>query len=166
MSTNFPAEAGKYRVVLSIRAFLLGAVVAHIVFAITLTITAGMGGYWIFVLLFSALPVWFVALVAGLGLGILLRRIRNQWIHVAVFFAAGALLCAPFGAYNSNSWLSVPVSVALAAALARLSVWKLVQIEDPVQTPTAGARFLEPGTRRRTLVWKTRRARGHRPCAP
>lgn len=119
----------KDRVVLGTRALLLGAVVAHLAFIIALWTTTGMAGQWFLIfLVYSALPVWIVSIGAGMALGVMLRRIRNQWIHVAAFFLGGALMCAPFGAYASVSSLSFPISLALAAGVARLAVWKLVRI--------------------------------------
>ncbi|MBO1269810.1 hypothetical protein [Arthrobacter cavernae] len=133
MSTNMAPEESKYRVVLSTLSLLLGAVVAHVVFAIALWATTGMAGQWFLIFLaYSALPVWIVGITAGMALGVALRRIRNQWIHVAAFFLAGALMCAQFGAYHSVLSLSFPISLALAAAIGRLAVWKLVRINDPL----------------------------------
>ncbi|UVJ40177.1 hypothetical protein [Arthrobacter sp. CJ23] len=138
---DLPKPAGKKewrygpkdRVVLSARALLLGAAVAHVVFVIALSATTGMAGQWFLILLvYSALPVWIVAIAAAMALGAALRRVRNQWIHVAAFFLAAAFMCVPFGGFTTPYGIAFSLSVALAAGIARLAVWRLVRINDPL----------------------------------
>lgn len=78
-----------------------------------------------------------VGLVTGLPLGIvvglLLRPVRNQWVHVAVFLAVFTLaplvvitLLSPSRVILEN--LPIALIIGAAGALARISVWKLVRV--------------------------------------
>ncbi|WP_159704937.1 hypothetical protein [Arthrobacter sp. 18067] len=116
------------RVMLGWKGLVVGILVSHLVFGVFLALSDPLWGTALFI--FSAPPTWGVAAAVGSLLGLALRRVRNQWIHIAAFFAAGALICVPFGGFwNSQSW-AYPLSIAVAAGIARLSIWKLVRIND------------------------------------
>lgn len=82
---------------------------------------------WLFmVVAFGGLSL-LVGIPLGLGLGLLLRRVRRQGIHVAVFFAVpAALFWAVFG-FGSAAAVT-GLSVGAAAAAGRLSVWRDIEI--------------------------------------
>ncbi|MUK01500.1 hypothetical protein GM708_05895 [Vibrio cholerae] len=70
----------------------------------------------------------------GVVLGLLLRPVRDQWIHVAVFFAvfaAAAFLVTTLLSPSTIVRDSLPTAVIIggAAALARASAWKLVRVQ-------------------------------------
>jgi len=77
-----------------------------------------------------------VALAAGLPLawilGYLLRPVRNQWIHVAAFFAVPTLAFWALGSLFGFGWslgaLGLWATVGLAAAVGRLAIWKDVAV--------------------------------------
>lgn len=89
-------------------------------------------GMWLFAMtMFGGLSL-LVGIPVGLVLGLLLRPVRRQWIHVAVFFAVpSALLWAVFG-FDPFGAL-VGLSVGTAAAAGRLSVCR-----DVALLPSAG----------------------------
>ncbi|KQQ98518.1 hypothetical protein ASF74_13160 [Arthrobacter sp. Leaf145] len=76
--------------------------------------------------------MWAIGVTAGSLLGLVLRRITNQWIHVAVFFLAPLLVCAPFGGLSPNGAIFFSMSIASAAGFGRLAIWKLVRINRPL----------------------------------
>lgn len=122
---EWPYDA-KDRVVLGWRGLIVGILVSHLVFG--LLVTWAIPTWGIVIVIYSALPAWGVGAVAGTVLDLGLRRLRNQWLHVAAFFATGALICVPFGGFSSWGTSLFPVSMALAAGIGRLSVWRLVHI--------------------------------------
>ncbi|WDF33689.1 hypothetical protein PTW37_01800 [Arthrobacter agilis] len=87
------------------------------------------------------LALWYgfgIGLVTGLPLGIviglLLRPVRNQWVHVGVFFAVflvAALVVAALLSPSTTFGDGLPTAFIIggAAALARVSVWKLVRVQ-------------------------------------
>ncbi|MGO4589586.1 hypothetical protein [Paenarthrobacter sp. 2TAF44] len=118
----------KDRVVLGWKALIIGILMSHLVFGVLLALSNPAWGVVLFA--FSAPPTWGAAAAVGSLLGLALRRIRNQWIHVAAFFATPALVSVPFGGFwNPSAW-AFPLSIAVAAGIARLSVWKIVRIND------------------------------------
>ena len=120
------------KVVLGGKALFLGAFVSCIVFCTLLSIPTAISSgtvAWVgAIFLFAAIPALVVGVVVGAMLDVCLRRLQNQWLHVAAFFAAGALICVPFGGFSSWGASLFPVSMALAAGIGRLSVWRLVKI--------------------------------------
>lgn len=84
-------------------------------------------GLWLFMMVvFGGLSL-LVGVPMGLVLGLLLRPVRRQWIHVAVFFAVpSAVLWAVFG-FDPFGGV-VGLSVGIAAALGRLSVCRDVEV--------------------------------------
>ncbi len=103
-----------------------GIAVAHLTFCVLLSSQSPEWAVVFFI--YSLLPVWAVGAAVGSILGLALRRVRNQWLHVAAFFAAGMLMCVPFGAFSSTGSLLFSSSIAVAAGVGRLAIWKLVRI--------------------------------------
>ncbi|VXC22099.1 conserved membrane hypothetical protein [Arthrobacter sp. 9V] len=118
----------KDRVVLGAKGLAVGIAVAHLTFCVLWGVQAP--AWAIIVFFYSLLPVWVVGAAAGSLLGLALRRVRNQWLHVAAFFAGGLLMCAPFGGLSGIGPLLFSSSIALAAGVGRLAAWKLVRIND------------------------------------
>jgi hypothetical protein len=118
----------KDRVVLGGKGLAMGIAVAHLTFCILWGVQAP--AWAIIVFFYSLLPVWLVGAVVGSLLGLALRRVRNQWLHVAAFFAGGLLMCAPFGGLSGAGPLLFSSSIALAAGVGRLAAWKLALIND------------------------------------
>ncbi|MFI2564338.1 hypothetical protein [Paenarthrobacter sp. NPDC018779] len=114
------------RVILTGKSLAVGVPVAYVVFSSLLTTQAP--GWALIFFIYAAIPAAFIGTAVGAVLGWALRRVRNQWIHVAVFFAAGALICVPFGGFSSWGATLFSLSIALAAGVGRLSVWKLVKL--------------------------------------
>ncbi|GAA3273942.1 hypothetical protein [Paenarthrobacter aurescens] len=141
LATKRPSGGWRYgpkdRVVLSGKGLVVGIVVADAVFFLfwaipswslnpnhasyTLAMTATA-------MVIGLIPIGVVGTAVGWPLGVALRSVRNQWLHVAAFFAAGAIICVPFGGFWSPSAWAFPLSIAVAAGVGRLAVWKLVRI--------------------------------------
>ncbi|WP_309076121.1 hypothetical protein [Paenarthrobacter sp.] len=130
LATRSPSTGWRYgpkdRVVLGGKGLTLGISVAHLTFCALLSSQSPELAVVFFI--YSLLPVWAVGAAVGSLLGLALRRVRNQWLHVAAFFAAGLLVCVPFGAFSSTGSLLFPTSIAVAAGVGRLAIWKLVRI--------------------------------------
>ncbi|MFW0771837.1 hypothetical protein ACLRGI_01550 [Paenarthrobacter nitroguajacolicus] len=118
----------KDRVVLGGKGLPMGIAVAHLTFCVFWGIQAP--GWAIIFFGYSLLPVWIIGAAVGSLLGLALRRVRNQWAHVAAFFAGGLLMCVPFGGLSGAGPLLFSSSIALAAGIGRLAAWKLVRIND------------------------------------
>lgn len=121
-------------------AFVTGYAIACLLVAAMTTIAIGWGtsrdfwGYlWIIVIaafyagglgLLTAAPV-------GLALGLLLRGVPNQWLHVLAFFVVPLLLAWLVIGLIAGS-IGVPLLMALAigcsAAIGRLAVWRLMDV--------------------------------------
>ncbi|PRB40540.1 hypothetical protein CQ020_16225 [Arthrobacter sp. MYb23] len=131
-ATRSPSAGWRYgpkdRVVLGGKGLAMGIAVAHLTFCALWGIQAP--GWAIIVFLYSLLPVWAIGAAVGSLLGLALRRVRNQWLHVAAFIAGGLLMCAPFGGFSASGPLLFSSSIALAAGIGRLAAWKLVRIND------------------------------------
>ena len=132
LATRSPSAGWRYgpkdRVVLGGKGLAMGIAVAHLTFCALWGIQAP--GWAIIVFLYSLLPVWAIGAAVGSLLGLALRRVRNQWLHVAAFIAGGLLMCAPFGGFSASGPLLFSSSIALAAGIGRLAAWKLVRIND------------------------------------
>ncbi|UXM92360.1 hypothetical protein [Paenarthrobacter sp. JL.01a] len=107
----------------------LGIAVAHLTFWFLLTLQSP--GWAVLFFIYSLLPVWAVGAGVGSLLGLALRRVRNQWVHVAAFFAGPLLVCVPVGGLSQAGSVLLSLSVAVAGGVGRLSIWKLVRVNDP-----------------------------------
>ena len=131
------------RVVLGWKGLLVGVGVADVVFflvpgVIKASLNPQYAAYQLsflpILMVFGALPIGLVGLPTAMLLGKLLRGIRNQWIHVAAFIVAGALVGTLVGAAHTGwtihtlAYMTLPA--ALGAGIGRLAVWKLVLIND------------------------------------
>jgi hypothetical protein len=143
LATKRPSQGWPYgpkdKVVLGWKGLVVGIVVADVVFFLcwavpSLSSNLRDAGYSLSMMgvamVFGVVPIAFVGVAVGWPLGWTLRRIRSQWLHIAVFFAAGALICVPFGGFWSPSAWAFPFSIALAAGIGRLAIWKLVRINN------------------------------------
>lgn len=127
---NHPAGT---RVVLGMRGFIIGSLVAHAAFNLILVVFAGApqqdAFYFLFmallVFIFSAVVVLPVAVIFGAPTALALRRVHSQTLHVLAFFAAGLL--PGLLLFPGNPQLGL-ISGA-AAGIGRLSVWRLARIE-------------------------------------
>lgn len=96
------------------------------------------------VIVVGAFPVSVVGVPAAMLVGKALRGVRNQWVHVAAFSAAGALVGTlagvSFTGWTTHTLVHMSLPAALAAAIGRLSVWKLVHVrpEHCVPLPRSG----------------------------
>ncbi|GGJ31627.1 hypothetical protein [Paenarthrobacter histidinolovorans] len=129
-SGNSWRYGSKDRVVIGGRSLAVGVAVAHPTFCLLLAVQSP-GGWALLFFIYSLLPVWVVGLAAGSLLGLVLRRIPNQWIHVAAFFLVPLLFCAPFGGLSPSGAIHFSMSIALAAGIGRLTIWKIVRIDKP-----------------------------------
>lgn len=92
-------------------------------------------GVFFLVLWWGTIIGIFTGLPLGIILGLLLRPVRNQWIHVAVFFgcfAGVALAASPLLFPSPWALENLPTVLVIggAGALARASVWKLVRVRE------------------------------------
>jgi len=119
----------KDRVVIDGKGLALGITVAHLTFCLLLTLQSP--GWAILFFIYSLLPAWLIGAAVGSLVGLALRRIRNQWIHVVIFFAVPLLICAPFGGLSPTGPMLLSLFVAVAASFGRLAIWKIVRVNDP-----------------------------------
>ena len=94
-------------------------------------------GMWLFLMvMFGGLSL-LVGIPVGLVLGLLLRPVGRQWIHVAVFFAVPSVLSwAVFGFDPFGGALGLCIGTAAAAG--RLSVCRDVEV-IPSAGPATGS---------------------------
>jgi hypothetical protein len=130
-SRNSWRYGSKDRVVIGGGGLAVGVAVAHLTFCLLLAVQSP-GGWALVFFIYSLIPVWAIGVSAGSLLGLVLRRITNQWIHVAIFFLAPLLVCAPFGGLSPNGAIFFSMSIASAAGFGRLAIWKLVRINRPL----------------------------------
>ncbi|KQO02869.1 hypothetical protein ASF21_00455 [Arthrobacter sp. Leaf234] len=124
----------RHHVTFGVGAVVVGFLVGVVTLALVFALRWGSGGLGIFVI-----ALWYglgIGLVTGLPLGVvvgyLLRPVRNQWIHVGVFFAVFAVAAFVVAALLSPSTAlgdGLPTALVIggAGALARASVWRLVR---------------------------------------
>ncbi|MDR6986442.1 hypothetical protein J2Y66_000912 [Paenarthrobacter nitroguajacolicus] len=132
LAAPIPSSGWRYgskdRVVLGGKGLAMGIAVAHLTFCILLS---SQSPEWaIIFFIYSFLPVWAIGAAAGSLFGLALRRVRNQWFHVAAFFAGSLLMCAPFGGLSPTGPVLFSLSIAVAAGVGRLAAWKLVHLND------------------------------------
>lgn len=145
-----PEEAGTLqpygpndRVVLGLRGLVVGVLLSDVVFFL---VQAFIGvvrsprhaeyqlSFLPILVVFGALPVCLVAFPTAILLGRVLRNIRSQWVHVAAFILAGALVGnlvgASFTGWTSHTLIQMTLPAALAAGVGRLCIWNLVIVND------------------------------------
>ena len=128
------------RVTFGPTAFVTGYAIACLLVALIATVAIGWGtsrdfwGYlWIIVIAaFYAAGIGLVtAAPVGLALGLLLRDVPNQWLHVLAFFLVPTILAWAVIGFIAGS-IGVPLLMALAigvsAATGRLAVWRLMDV--------------------------------------
>jgi uncharacterized BrkB/YihY/UPF0761 family membrane protein len=94
------------------------------------------GNHWLGLALLILMYGYGIALVFAAplawALGYLLRPVRNQWIHIAVFFAAPTLVFWTLGGMLGFGWavetLGLWATVGAAAAFGRWAVRKQVEL--------------------------------------
>lgn len=122
----------KHRVTCGPGALCLGAAVSYVVFSIVLGVVLGIGPSGLAIaLLYSLIPAALTAYAVGLPTGLLMRRVRRQWLHVLAFFVAGAIAGIAWSRFQLGGFTALlALAVGLASAVGRLSVWKLVTVHD------------------------------------
>ncbi|KPN21514.1 MULTISPECIES: hypothetical protein [unclassified Arthrobacter] len=121
-------------------AFVTGYAIACLLVAVMATVAIGWGtsrdfwGYlWIIVIaaFYAAGMGLPTAAPVGLVLGLMLRGVPNQWLHVLAFFLVPTLLAWLVIGLIAGS-IGVPLLMALAigmsAAAGRLAVWRLMDV--------------------------------------
>jgi hypothetical protein len=145
-STNHPAfwpYDYRDRVVLGWKGLVVGVLVADVMFFLAGTLPGvfsrpSYASYALMMMgvsmVFGIIPIGAVGLPVGALLGKILRGVRNQWIHVAAFIVAGAvvgtLVGATFTGWTIHTLAYMTLPAALGAGVGRLAVWKLVLIND------------------------------------
>jgi hypothetical protein len=141
------------RVVVGAGALALAAFVSLLCSA---TVLAFLVSSWIpwwqglmMTVIWGVLPSLVLAFCVGVPLAILLQPVRNQWLHVAAFAGLGVVLGIVFAllaagpAPRMDYVLTFAATAALtcggALAVGRLSIWRLVRLEqgDTDQDDTA-----------------------------
>lgn len=121
--------------------FLVGVTTLSLAYIISIGPTSGftwddvpgMVGSFLLLLWWGAIVGVFTGLPLRIALGLLLRPVRNQWIHVAVFFIGFAVVSLLVLPRVLNPWAvpaSLPIALVVggAGALARAGVWRTVRI--------------------------------------
>jgi hypothetical protein len=141
---EFKNNNPRHRVTFGFGAFVVGFLVAISVFAMGALLLALLGGPLTWTQLVSAallalvvgLYAGGVGLVIGVPiafvLGLLLRPVANQWLHVLAFFAvmttASFLILISLSSGDPLGTLELAALIGLTAAIGRLSVWKMMDI--------------------------------------
>ena len=71
-------------------------------------------------------------------LGLLMRPVSCQWIHVAAFGVLGVALGFPFGGFGSPPDYAPAAAMGAAATLGRLATWKFARQYDDGGPPAPG----------------------------
>jgi hypothetical protein len=135
-----------HRVTFGPLAFFTGFFVTIAAFSLTLMLISIAGGTFSWRQVWSTFGMAFVVLLyaAGIGLiigapiafllGLALRPVRRQWVHVLVFFVVITLVAWLIFSvmYGGAAWetLLLAALIGLCAAIGRASVWKLVTVYD------------------------------------
>ncbi len=135
------------RVALGAGAVWLGILVTHVTFCLLLGASVQLGnhgstsGAWFAMaaLVYGAIPAIVVGWSLAMPLGLLMRPVSSQWIHVAAFGVLGVALGFPFGGFGSPPDYAAAAAMGTAAALGRLASGNL-----PGSTTTAGRRRRDP----------------------
>lgn len=117
-------------------ALLVGTGVTHVILAIGVAVSFSwnMPGALFITFILAVLwgiPITLVGCVLALVLGLALRPIESQTLHVLAFFGVFAVLSALITLLASGSGLGALFTGAIvgaAAAIGRASVWKLVTV--------------------------------------
>lgn len=159
------------RVVMGTSAVWIGILVAHVTFCLL------FGGFALFlgqgpmdtILMTAAgigiglVPATFIGWGLGMPLGLLLRTVPNQWLHVAAFGVLGVGIGLPFGALADPPSYLAAAGLGLSSALGRFSIWTFVRVYDDGRQdaapavnddggpPAAGTEVQQPAIRRRKL---------------
>lgn len=130
----------RHRVTFGIRAVAVGFLVGLATLALAFALSWGPDapGVFLLALLYGIGIGVITGLPLGIALGLLLRPVANQWVHVGVFFAGFTLVSFVIITLLSPSRVlleSLPIALIIGAAgaLARASVWKLVRVHEPGQ---------------------------------
>ncbi|WP_434995827.1 hypothetical protein [Arthrobacter sp. Ld5] len=136
----------RHRVTFGVRAVAVGFLVGLVTLALAFAASWGPDapGVFLLALLYGVGVGVITCLPFGIVLGLLLRPVANQWVHVGVFFAGFTLASFAVIALLSPSRVfleSLPIALIIgaAAALARASVWKLVRVQETEQATGPGA---------------------------
>ncbi|MEC5182037.1 hypothetical protein [Arthrobacter sp. CG_A4] len=134
------------RVVMGTTAVWIGILVAHLTFSLlfggnALFLGAGIDSvFFTAVALFLGLaPAMFIGWGLGMPLGLLLRPVRNQWLHVAAFGALGLAIGLPFGAFADPPSILAAAGLGISSALGRFSAWTFVRVYDTVGGSGSGS---------------------------
>lgn len=141
---EFERSNPRHRVTFGFGAFVVGFLVAISVFALGALFLALLGGPLSWAQLVSAsLLALVVGLYAGgvglvIGapiafvLGLLLRPVANQWLHVLAFFlvmtTVSFLILVSLSSGDPLGTLELAALIGLAAAVGRFSVWRMMDI--------------------------------------
>jgi hypothetical protein len=144
------------RVVLGAGAVWLGILVTHVPFCLLVGASVQMqnprslSGLWfpLVALMVGAIPAVVTGWSLAMPLGLLMRPVSSQWIHVAAFGVLGAALGFPFGGFGSPPDYANAAAMGTAAAVGRLAVSKLARKYDDGVPP--GPRRPEVPERRPT----------------
>ena len=128
------------RVTFGPTAFVTGYAIACLLVALIATVAIGWGtsrDFWayLWIIVIAAFYAAGIGLVTaapvGLALGLLLRDVPNQWLHVLAFFLVPTILAWAVIGFIAGS-IGVPLLMALAigvaAATGRLAVWRLMDV--------------------------------------
>ncbi|MFF2841995.1 hypothetical protein [Paenarthrobacter sp. NPDC057981] len=143
-ATGTPWPYGpKDRVVLGRKGLVVGVLLSDIVFFLVPGVIGALRSpqyadyqlSWLPILMaFGAIPICVVAVPTAMLLGKVLRSVRSQWVHVAAFTLAGALVGnlvgASFTGWTAHTLFHMTLPAALAAGVGRLAIWKLVMVND------------------------------------
>lgn len=133
---RYTCTDGARRVTFGPLALLTGTGVTHLLLATAVGVSFGWSTPWVtfsFVMLAAIMGIPFSVFGCGVALvlGLALRPVANQALHVAAFFGVFALLSALITLLADGGGLgalAIGAATGAAAASGRASVWKLVTV--------------------------------------
>lgn len=131
---------GAQRVTFGPFALLVGTGVTHLLLVLVIAVTLHSESAWhtftmAVMTAIAGIPLAVIGCVLALALGLALRSMGNQILHVTAFFGTFALLSALITLIAGGGGLGALLTGAVigtAAAVGRASVWKLVTIHPQV----------------------------------
>lgn len=139
---RYSGTASAHRVTFGPFPLLAGSGVTHLLLAIVFAASSGTGSAWhaftlTVITVILGLPLAIVGCVLALILGLLLRPIGNQALHIGAFFGVFALLSILIvflAGGGGMGTLATGAAIGTAAAVGRASVWRLVTVHPEEST--------------------------------
>ncbi|NJC21120.1 hypothetical protein BJ994_000196 [Arthrobacter pigmenti] len=143
LAARYSGAGGAHRVTFGPKALIVGTALTHLQLAVLMGALLGDGHPYAAFMMFLlsglfGLPIAALGCFIALALGLALRPIANQGVHVLAFFAALTLVPAVILLLAGLGFAAIAAGLIIgtAAAIGRASVWKLVTVHPAKPTTT------------------------------